>query len=35
MELTTIRELFKNREEYLDKDGFEAFEILRHSDLSY
>ncbi len=40
MELTTIRELFKNREEYLDKevtvgDGSEAFEILRHSDLSY
>lgn len=41
MELTTIRELFKNREAYLDKEvtvggaGFEAFEILRHSDLSY
>ncbi len=40
MELTTIRELFKNREAYLDKEvtvgaGFEAFVILRHSDLSY
>ena len=32
MKLTTIRELFKNREAYLDK---EVTEILRHSDLSY
>lgn len=39
MELTTIRELFKNREEYLDKQvtvgaGSEVFVILRHLDLS-
>ena len=37
MELTTIRELFKNREEYLEKQlgvGSEVFVILRHLDLS-
>ncbi len=40
MELTTIRELFKNREHIWIKKlqlgaGFEVFEIQRHLDLSY
>ncbi len=34
MELTTIRELFKNRDEYLDSaDGSAVSVIPRHSDL--
>ena len=40
MELVTVRELFKNREQYLDKkvtvgDGSAVFAIPRHLDLSW
>ena len=41
MELTTIRELFKNRDEYLglkrsrSADGYAVSVIPRHSDLSW
>ena len=41
MELVTVRELFKNREQYLDQksnctgDGSAVFAIPRHLDLSW
>ena len=37
MDLVTVRELFKNREQYLDKkvDGSAVSVNRRHSDLSW